>query len=95
MSSHLHILCCGCVSHPRQPDSKWSWLVCAAGSFAWALGFGTINSYAVVMPAIMNKFRSSREATGTMNQSIIQSFNQSTMQSVSRSANQSINQPIN
>jgi len=58
---------CGSASHPRKPDSKWSWLVCVAGTFAWSLSFGVVFSYAVVMPEIIMQFKSSKEGTGIVN----------------------------
>jgi len=87
----LSSLCFGSTSHPRQPESKWSWLVCAAGSFAWALSFGMVNSYAVVMPVMMNQFRSSREATGTMRDPSIDSSIHLSILLTNQSINQSVN----
>ncbi|KAK3706232.1 hypothetical protein QZH41_010930 [Actinostola sp. cb2023] len=56
-------ICCSPASSPRLPDSRWSWLVCLAGSVTWAFSFGITQCYAVLMPVIMDHFKSSREAT--------------------------------
>ncbi|XP_028519032.1 monocarboxylate transporter 13 isoform X2 [Exaiptasia diaphana] len=63
MAPRPSLVCCTSSKTPRKPDSCWSWLACAAGTIAWAMGFGVVNCYAVVMPVVMDQFNSSREAT--------------------------------
>ena len=52
--------CCPSRSSPA-PESTWSWLVCFSGCLSYALVFGMLQCYAVVMPVLMAYFEESRE----------------------------------
>ena len=48
----------------RQPDSAWSWLVCASAAVANGLNFGFSLSFGVLFPVLMDYFKETRERTG-------------------------------
>ncbi|KAK3701714.1 hypothetical protein QZH41_018870, partial [Actinostola sp. cb2023] len=43
------------------PDSAWSWLVCVVGTLAFTLIVGLPWTYAVLLPVLMDRFKSSME----------------------------------
>lgn len=47
-----------------QPDSCWSWLVCAASTVSIVIISGITYSFGLLLPPLIENFKETRQATG-------------------------------
>ena len=51
---------------PHRLDSRWSWLVSFCATFCQTVNMGTLRTFGVVFPVLIDHFDSSRERTGEL-----------------------------
>ena len=48
-----------------QPDSLWSWLICAASGLSMVIVCGGAYNFGLLLPPLMDHFKTTRQETGT------------------------------
>ena len=48
----------------RQPDSYWSWIVCTVGIISNVIVWGSVYSFGMIFPHLLDEFKQGKSNTG-------------------------------
>ena len=55
----------------RQPDSYWSWIVCAVGAISNVVALGSAYCFGMIFPHLLEEFKQGKSNTGRYNDSVL------------------------